>query len=252
MIGTAESPLRSLLLSALYSLIPTLLSVTGLALLAAKVLNLPHSYTLQCLGAFLGLLLALTPFLPQHLPLTTFGVANRVTLMRAGLVALAAGLIGRTEITPMQGWFLAALTVLVLVLDGIDGWLARRYSLHSPFGARFDMEVDAFFILILAILAAQSGKIGGWVLLSGLLRYGFVVLGYVLPWLNQPLPPRKRRQTLCVLQTAALALCLTPPLTPPWTTLLAAIALGLLMLSFAVDVHWLWRTHRSSLAENTQ
>ena len=252
MIGTAESPLRSLLLSALYSFIPTLLSVAGLALLAADVLHLPNGYVFQCLAAFIGLLLALIPFLPQHLPLISFGAANRVTLVRAGLVALAAGLIGRTEITPMQGWFLAALTVLVLVLDGIDGWLARRYSLHSPFGARFDMEVDAFFILILAILAAQSGKVGGWVLLSGLLRYGFVVLGYVLPWLNQPLPPRKRRQTLCVLQTAALALCLTPPLTPLWATLLTAIALGLLMLSFAVDVHWLWWTHRSNLVENTQ
>ena len=249
MTGTAESPLRSLLLSALYSFIPTLLSVMGLALLVANVLHLPNGYVFQCLATFIGLFLALTPFLPQHLPLITFGAANRVTLARAGLVALAAGLIAQTEITPIQGWFLAVLTVLDLVLDGVDGWLARRGGLHSPFGARFDMEVDAFFILILAILAAQSGKVGGWILLSGLLRYGFVALGYVLPWLNRPLPPRKRRQTLCVLQTAALALCLTPPLTPPWTTLLAAAALGSLTLSFAVDIYWLWRTHRSSLAK---
>lgn len=50
------------------------------------------------------------------------------------------------------------------------------------------MEIDAFLILTLAVLVWQSGKTGGWVLLSGALRYGFVALGQVLPWLRQPLP----------------------------------------------------------------
>ena len=247
MTETAESPFRPLLFSALRSVVPALFVLAGLALLAADALHLPTAYIVQCLAVFAGLLLALTPFLPQHLPFATFGAANQVTLSRAGMAALAAGLVGRPEMTPTQGWFVAALAGLALVLDGIDGWLARRGGLQSPFGARFDMEVDAFFILILAVLVHQSGKAGAWVLLSGLLRYGFVVLGYILPWLNRPLPPRKRRQTVCVLQTAVLTLCLAPPLIPPWTTALAAAALGLLLLSFAVDVHWLWRVRAAPL-----
>ncbi|MCB1823109.1 MAG: CDP-alcohol phosphatidyltransferase family protein [Candidatus Competibacteraceae bacterium] len=252
MTDTAESPLQPLLVSTLRSLVPVLLSVTGLALLAAGALRLPNGYIVQCLAVFAGLLLALSPFLPQHLPSIIFGAANQITLSRAGMAALAAGLIGQPQMTPAQSWFVAALAGFALALDGIDGWLARRNGLQSPFGARFDMEVDAFFILILAVLVFQSGKAGAWVLLSGLLRYGFVALGYALPWLNRPLPPRKRRQTVCVLQTAALALCLAPPLIPPWATALAAAALGLLTLSFAVDVRWLWRARRSTLRENAR
>ena len=252
MTDTAESPFQSLLASTLRSLVPALFLVAGLALLATDGLHLPNGYIVQCLAVFAGLLLAVTPFLPQHLPLVIFGAANQVTLSRAGMAALAAGLIGRPEMTPTQGWFVAMLAGLALALDGIDGWLARRGGLQSPFGARFDMEVDAFFILILAILVFQSGKAGAWVLLSGLLRYGFVALGYALLWLNRPLPPRKRRQTVCVLQTAALALCLAPPLIPPWATALAATALGLLVLSFAVDVRWLWRIRRSTPQENAR
>jgi phosphatidylglycerophosphate synthase len=131
--------------------------------------------------------------------------------------------------------------MVALMLDGVDGWMARRNGMQSPFGARFDMEVDAFFILILAGLIWQSGKAGAWVILSGAMRYGFIVLGWRLPWLKRPLPPRRRRQTVCVIQTAVLALCLTPPLIPPVSTFLAAGALGLLALSFTVDIAWLWR-----------
>ncbi|MDG4552712.1 MAG: CDP-alcohol phosphatidyltransferase family protein [Candidatus Competibacter sp.] len=252
MTDTAKSLFQPLLASTLRSLAPALLSVTGLALLVADGFRLPNDYIVQCLAVLSGLLLALGPFLPQHLPLVTFGAANQVTLSRAGLAALAAGLIGRPEMTPAQSWFVATLAGFALALDGIDGWLARRGGLQSRFGARFDMEVDAFFILILAVLVFQSGKAGAWVLLSGFLRYGFVVLGCVLPWLNRPLPPRKRRQTVCVLQTAVLALCLAPPLLPPWTAALAAAALGLLLVSFAVDVRWLWRTRRSTPRENAR
>jgi phosphatidylglycerophosphate synthase len=239
--SSTESSLRPLVFSALLHLAVVLPLVAGLAWVLARTFQLPASYILQSLAAFAGLLLALLPFLPQHRPLQRFGAANGVTLLRAGIAALAAGLIGRPELPPGLAWTLAALASIALILDGVDGWLARRGGWQSPFGARFDLEVDAIFILILAALVHQADKAGGWVLLSGALRYGFVVLGYALPWLRQPLPPRRRRQTVCVIQTAVLALCLMPPLTPPWTTLLAASALALLTLSFTVDTVWLAR-----------
>ena len=239
-----RSPRQSLIVSTLLHLAAVLPLVAGLALVLAETFQLPAGYVLQTLAAFAGLLLALLPFLPQHRPLERFGAANGVTLLRAGIAALAAGLIGRPELPPGLAWTLAALAGIALLLDGVDGWLARRGGWQSPFGARFDMEVDAFFILILAALVHQADKAGGWVLLSGALRYGFVGLGYLLPWLRQPLPPRQRRQTVCVIQTAVLALCLIPPLVPPWTTWLAASALGLLTLSFTVDTIWLARHGR--------
>lgn len=241
MYPLTEPRLRALLIDTLRNVVPALPMVAGTAAAIGALFQSPPGYAGQCLVVFIGLLLALLPLLPRHLPVERFGAANRVTLARAGLAALAAGLIGQSGLTPNQGWLIAALAGLALPLDGIDGWLARRHGLESPFGARFDLEVDAFFILVLAALVYQSGKTGGWVLLSGAMRYGFIALGYILPWLNRPLPPRKRRQTICVLQTIVLAVCLIPPLTPPWTTVLAALALGSLTLSFTVDIVWLAR-----------
>lgn len=225
-----------LLRSALQSVLPILLLLAVAAIAIAETFQLSVDYMLQSIAVFIGLLCALLPFLPQHQPLQQFGAANTVTLLRAGIAALTAGFIGQSPLAPTLAWGIAALTGIALILDGIDGWLARRSEMQSPFGARFDMEVDAFFILTLAALVYQADKAGAWVLLSGAMRYGFVISGYVLPWLRRPLPPRKRRQAICVLQTVALALCLLPPLLPPWTTALAALVLGLLTLSFTVDI----------------
>lgn len=217
------------------------LLLVGAASVMAALFQLPARYIGQSMVAFIGLLLALLPFLPQHQPLQRFGAANEVTLVRAGIAALLAGFIGYLSLTPGLAWSMTALAGIALMLDGVDGWLARRNQMQSQFGARFDMEVDAFFILVLALLVYQMDKAGIWVVLSGAMRYGFISLSRFLPWLRQPLPPRKRRQTVCVIQAAILALCLSPLLLPPWTVLLSAGGLALLTLSFAVDVVWLAR-----------
>ncbi len=237
----ASLPLQPLLLSALLNIVPALLLLAGAAFAIAETFKLSAGYTVQSVAVFIGLLSVLLPFLPQHQPQQRFGAANTVTLLRAGIAALTAGLIAQPAVPSplMEGT--AMLAGVALILDGVDGLLARRNNTQSPFGARFDMEVDAFFILVLAALVYQTDKAGIWILLSGAMRYGFVALGYALPWLHRPLPPRKRRQTVCVFQTAVLALCLLPSLSPPTTTALAAVALGLLTLSFIVDTVWLAR-----------
>lgn len=238
-----QLPPPSLRTSALGHSVAGFLLLAGLALALVALFRLPPSTIWQALGLFVGLLVVVVlPFLHRHQPLTRFGPANGVTLLRAGIAALIGGLLGQPPEWPADvAWLVAALAGMALALDGLDGWLARRGGWQSAFGARFDMEVDACLILILAVLVHQAEKAGGWVILSGLLRYGFVALSYVLPWLARPLPPRKRRQAICVAQTALLALCLIPLLVPPWTTGLAAGALGLLVWSFTVDVLWLAR-----------
>ena len=44
---------------------------------------------------------------------------------------------------------IVVLSTLALVLDVVDGWVARRTRTSTAFGARFDGEVDAFLILVL-------------------------------------------------------------------------------------------------------
>jgi phosphatidylglycerophosphate synthase len=179
-------------------------------------------------------------FLQRHHPFARFGPANQITTVRAVLVALVAGLVGEARLPGVAAGAVAT-SVAVTVLDGVDGWLARRNRIASAFGARFDMEIDGLLILALAILAWRHEKAGAWVMLSGLLRYAFIASGTLAPWLRAALPPNRRRQTICVIQIAGLTLAMVPQIQPPFSTLLAAVALVTLGYSFLVDTLWLWR-----------
>ena len=111
------------------------------------------------------------------------GPAGRVTLARATLAGGVAALIADSFWRPALVTPLLALTVVALVLDAVDGWVARRTGTVSALGARFDMEVDAFLILVLSVYVAHST--GAWVLAIGAARYTFGAAGWLLPWLRE-------------------------------------------------------------------
>ncbi|HUQ52039.1 MAG TPA: CDP-alcohol phosphatidyltransferase family protein [Gammaproteobacteria bacterium] len=180
----------------------------------------------------------------RHLALPRFGMANAVTLTRAVLVLLLLALLG-AQATSALAWLLVALSLAAAVLDGVDGALARSRAETSAFGARFDMEIDALLILVLAALVWQHGKAGPWILLAGLLRYLFVAASYALPWLAAALPPSRRRQTVCVVQIATLIAALVPLIVPPWSAVVAVAGLAALVGSFGIDVVWLQRHARA-------
>ena len=138
-------------------------------------------------------------------------------------------------ISAALAWLLFLLAILERLLDGIDGFVARKQNMESAFGARFDMEVDAFQILLLSLLALLLDKAGAWVLVGGLLRYAFLGLGLVWLRFNAPLPPSLRRKGVAVLQGVTLAILLAPNVLPPVSTLAAAGALVMLIYSFAID-----------------
>ncbi|MDR5897977.1 CDP-alcohol phosphatidyltransferase family protein [Halomonas vilamensis] len=176
-------------------------------------------------------------------PHGALGWANRVTLVRSALVALiAGGLIANASTVGQWQWL--GIAAAALLLDGVDGFVARKAHCESDFGARFDMELDALLILLLCLALITTAKLGPWVVLIGAMRYGFVLTSGIYPWLKAPLFPSWRRKTVCVWQVAALLLALTP-LTPSGVSaLLALSALIMLVYSFAVDVWWLYRRHR--------
>jgi phosphatidylglycerophosphate synthase len=182
-----------------------------------------------------------------HLRGMGFGVANQVTLLRSGLVCLVGGTLLAGGHAPSASWSLAAIIGLALSLDAVDGWLARRLGLASRFGARFDLEIDALLILILAVLVWQAGRVDGWVLVIGGMRYGFAALGAILPVLRRPLPPSRRRKAVCAMLGVLLLICLLPP-TPAWLAgYAAALALAAQLASFGTDIVWLAR-HAEAMA----
>lgn len=167
---------------------------------------------------------------------------NQVTAIRALIVALLAGLV----VVPPQtaiAWIAVIASTIAAVLDGVDGWLARRTGIMTAFGARFDMEVDALLILVLAILAWRWDTAGPWILMSGLLRYLFVAAGWALPWMQRPLAPTRRGRVICLVQIVALIVAVAPIIPPRVTGVVAAGGLLTLAYSFLVDTVRLWR-HR--------
>ena len=218
-----------------------LVTATGPAFIAGAVL--PYA---------VGGLLVVTQ-VARHNPHVTFGAANLVTLFRLILTSLVAGFaveILLTHIAPSDAslWGAFLVAFIASALDGVDGLLARRQATSSAFGSRFDMETDAFLILMLSVAVFALGKAGDWVLLSGLLRYVFVAAGWIWPALAAPLPPSWRRKVVCVLQTGGLILPLAPVTDPPIGALIAFAGLVLLVYSFAVDVLWSLRAGTPQLS----
>jgi phosphatidylglycerophosphate synthase len=232
-----DPPLRA---SFVTSKLVGLAAVVALANAGGAALPLGDRYALKAAALFALIMGLSIGFLQQHHPFTRFGAANQITTLRAILVALVAALVGE-PLVPAVAFAAVGASVAATLLDGVDGWLARRDRTTSRFGARFDMEIDALLILALSVLAWRHGKAGAWVVASGLLRYLFIAGGAAAPWLRAALPPSRRRQSICVIQIAALTLVMLPAVRPPVSTWLAAAALVLLSYSFLVDTVWLWR-----------
>ncbi|MFJ9814838.1 CDP-alcohol phosphatidyltransferase family protein [Streptomyces sp. NPDC101151] len=174
--------------------------------------------------------------------LSSFGPANRVTLGRATLVGGVTALVADSFQSSPPVTLLVGLTAVALLLDGVDGKVARRTGTSSALGARFDMEVDAFLILVLSVYVSM--QLGPWVLLIGGMRYAFVAAARVAPWLNAPLPPSFARKTVAALQGICLLLAGADLLPYAANLAVAALSLGSLVWSFGRDVLWLWRYSR--------
>ena len=170
------------------------------------------------------------------------GAANRVTLTRAALVGGVAALVADGLVQPASVATLTGLAVVALVLDAVDGWVARRTGTVSALGARFDMEVDAFLILVLSVYVGRS--VGPWVLAMGAARYVAWAAGSVVPWMRVPVPPRYWRKPVAAIQGIVLTAAVAHLLPAPAMSAAIAVAIILLAESFGRDVVWQWRQRR--------
>lgn len=126
------------------------------------------------------------------------GPADRVTLVRAVLSLVVAFLVWYAA----ESALLVTLASVALALDLLDGVVARRTGTVSEFGARFDLEVDAFLILVLSVHVGRS--LGWWVLLIGAARYLLWAAQALVPWLRGQVAPRRWRKVVAAYQGVAL------------------------------------------------
>ena len=170
----------------------------------------------------------------------TMHPADWVTLTRALLTAGVAGLVADSFSQPVSVTALVTLSAIALVLDAVDGQVARRTGTATLVGARLDGEVDAFLILLLSI--AVSRQYGSWVLAIGAARYALLLAGWLIPWLAAPLPPRYWRKVVAAVQGIVLTVAVSGVLHLFTGLIAVAAALLLLAESFGHDVIWLYRT----------
>lgn len=229
--------------------------VAGLALQVVLLATLFATLGLTPEGLLAGAVygLALFAFLAtglQRAAMDRLGPANTVTLARAILVGGVTALVVTSFTHPVSTPALVAIAGVALALDGVDGQVARRTGSTSALGARFDMEIDAFLILVLSVYAGD--RFGWWTVALGAYRYLFVVASWALPWLNAALPPKFSRKVVAALQGVVLAVATAHLL--PYTVTMAALALAFVTLtwSFGRDIAWLHKAERVRAAARTR
>lgn len=161
--------------------------------------------------------------------------ADLVTATRA-VLAVAVAVIGPSGTG-------VVLVAVALTLDLVDGQVARRTGTTSAFGARFDMEVDAFLIAVLSAHVAPT--IGWWVLAIGAARYLLWLAERLWPWLRRPVPPRRWRKVVAAIQGVTLAVAASGLVPTMLAEAALVVALALLAESFGRDVWWLARTREA-------
>jgi len=217
----------------------------GLAAAGGAGLLMP----LSVLGATLGYLGGAAVIL-TYWRRRSFGAANLVTLARVVGTSWVVGLTLQALSGRLTETGLLAMVVVgtcCLVLDGVDGKVARARGETSAFGARFDVETDAALLLSLSLAVPALGIAGWWALAIGGLRYAYVAAGWIAPSglraaLRTPLPFHYSRKVVAVIQAvmllAALALELVgiAATAPALPTVLLTGALAALCWSFGRDV----------------
>lgn len=178
---------------------------------------------------------------PQAALYQDLGWANRLTLLRAWLIAAVAGFLFQPwPEGPALAWLPGMLYLCAAILDRVDGYVARRSGQSSQLGNDLDTVSDALGLAVASLLAFGYGQVHWSYLLFGSAYYLFHA---GLLWRKTrclpiyPLPPALHRRTWAGFQMGFLAVALWPLVYPPITTLGGFAFMLPAALGFLVD--WL-------------
>lgn len=165
----------------------------------------------------------------------SYGPADQVTLSRAAIAGGCATLLAGALLSsaPVLTWPMFALGVTALVLDAVDGLVARATLTSTVAGARFDMETDAAILMLLSVVISVALVPWAWVI--GAMRYIFAALSLVRPAWRAPLPRRPSRRVIAAGQGLALGIALAPFVGEMIASIVLAAAAAALFYSFGRD-----------------
>jgi CDP-diacylglycerol--glycerol-3-phosphate 3-phosphatidyltransferase len=168
------------------------------------------------------------------------GIANQLTFLRGGLIALTAGFLLQPIPQNELAWIPGLLYGVAAILDRIDGWVARISRRTTQLGSELDTVYDALGLLVSPLLAVSYGKLHWSFLLVSFAFYFFRKgmnwrLARQLP--VYPLLPSLLRRTLAGFQMGFVAVVLLPCFSAVSTQVLGVLFMLPLLIGFLVD--WL-------------
>ena len=142
------------------------------------------------------------------------GWANRLTLLRAWLIAAVAGFLFQPwPEGPALAWMPGMLYFFAAMLDRVDGYVARRAGQSSLLGNELDTVSDALGLAVASLLAFGYGQVHWSYLLLGIAYYLFhagILWRNLRGLLVYPLPPALHRRAWAGFQMGFLVVALWP------------------------------------------
>ncbi len=171
----------------------------------------------------------------------TLGWGNRLTILRAWLIAAVGGFLFQPwPDGPVLAWVPGTLYFVASALDRIDGFVARRTGHRSLFGEELDMVSDALGMAVASLLAFGYGQVHMSYLLLGVAYYLF---HGGLWWRERrglpvyELPPGMYRRAWAGFQMGFLVAALWPLFSPAVTAVAGFAFMAPALVGFLVD--WL-------------
>ena len=168
--------------------------------------------------------------IPRHSNFPIYmGYANWVTVIRLSIIFT----LGFTY-QQLEDYMLFTGFLIAIILDGVDGFLARKFGQSSKVGEGLDMETDAFMVLLISWIHYDSGSLYWWILIPGGLRYYYELVFFWLRDQRVDVPSKRIRASVAVIFFIAL---LAPfVLSSKLSLIMVCIASILIIVSFITSI----------------
>lgn len=179
--------------------------------------------------------------------LQNINLANYITYLRLVItITLLVLILFRSDVVNMYySLYITFFSFLVLIMDWLDGYFARKFKQITDFGFLFDQEVDNIFLFILVLSITLNNSRLYYLWIIPLLRYIFLLMKCIFVWMRSELYDSIRRKSICAVTTFLLIVCNLEFLSFFLIELLSIISISIIVFSFTKDILWLYRRNNA-------
>jgi len=166
-----------------------------------------------------------------------FGLANLLTLVRSGLYAVVAAFAVVAPAAELT-WVPALCYGTGVVLDRLDGAVARTIGEQTELGTRLDMAFDTFGFVAAPMVAVLWGQLPVWYLSISAAKYVYLAGIYSRRLRGRPVfdpPDSDLGKHLAGVQMVFITVALVPPVPTALVWTVAPLVLAPSLLVFARD-----------------